>query len=123
VTATLPAPPSGLPTPETFEVSLTLLKGYAFRVDFRDEPASSLFTDEPRPLGNGGGPSPSRMLAAAVVNCLASSLLFCLARCEALFQDYCVVTESVRGGIDVQVTVTPRSAAPHYEDTSQPEKQ
>lgn len=136
----------------TFSVSLTLLDGYAFRVDFGDEGVEPLRTDEAPPLGHGAGPSPSQLLAAAVVNCLASSLLFCLrksrvavstleatvvvtlgrtdrgrlrverlrvlldphvpahdrdqlSRCRDLFEDYCVVTESVRRGIDVQVSV------------------
>jgi organic hydroperoxide reductase OsmC/OhrA len=30
-----------------------------------------------------------------------------LTRCLDLFEDFCIVTESVRGGIDVQVTVEP----------------
>jgi uncharacterized OsmC-like protein len=136
---------------EKFDVSLRLLNGYAFRVDFEDALAP-LQTDEPLPLGKGNGPAPSRLLAAAVANCLASSLLFCLrksrvsvramtaqvtatldrnergrlriarldvsldpdivpeeldrlSRCTDLFEDYCVVTESVREGIDVRVTV------------------
>jgi uncharacterized OsmC-like protein len=105
-------------------------------------------------LGKGNGPAPSRLLAAAVMNCLASSLLYCLrksrvdvsemrasvvgtlgrsergrlridsldvtlepgvapeqldrmSRCERLFEDYCVVTESVRRGIDVRVRIGP----------------
>jgi hypothetical protein len=34
-----------------------------------------------------------------------------LARCERLFEDYCIVTESVRHGIDVNVSVCPRVPA------------
>lgn len=33
-------------------------------------------------------------------------------RCRQLFEDFCVVTESVRTGIDVEVIVSPESAAP-----------
>ena len=137
---------------ETFAVSLTLLDGYAFRVEFDDEQLQPLTTDEHSPLGDDRGPSPSRLLAAAVANCLAVSLLHCLrkarvpvvgleasavttlgrnargrlrierivvlldpriapehmnrlSRCVTLFEDFCIVTESVKQGIDVHVTV------------------
>lgn len=63
-----------------FSISLSLLDGYAFRADFDDASLEPLHTDEPRPLGGGNGPSPSRLLAAAVTNCLASSMLYCLRR-------------------------------------------
>ena len=33
-------------------------------------------------------------------------------RCMSLFQDFCTVTESVRQGLDVDVTVTPRAVVP-----------
>lgn len=63
---------------EEFTVALELLGGYAFRVDFVDDEIEPLHTDETPPLGAGNGPSPSRMLAAAIVNCLAASLVHCL---------------------------------------------
>ena len=119
---------------------------------------SELVTDEPPPLGTGQGPDPSRLLAAAIGNCLAASLLFCLGRahlsvrgleaavemtigrndqgrlrvqgvsvqltplvtpevkarmgrCMELFESFCTVTESVRRGIDVRVSVEPEVAA------------
>jgi uncharacterized OsmC-like protein len=136
----------------SFSVSLKLLDGYAFRVDFDSELIEPLVTDEPKPLGEDQGPSPSRLLVAAVANCLAASLLHCLRKsgvtvkgleasavgtmsrneygrwrveriavlldprvpreeldalegCVERFEEYCIVTESVRQGIDVQVTV------------------
>jgi uncharacterized OsmC-like protein len=33
-------------------------------------------------------------------------------RCEALFEDFCVVTEAVRHGIEVDVSIQPRTADP-----------
>lgn len=137
---------------ETFSISLQLLGGYAFRVQFDDD-LDDLITDETGPLGDDRGPSPSRLLTAAVANCLGASLVHCLRkgrvqikklevsaittlarneqgrlrierivvlidpdipaeqrdrlqRCTSLFEDYCIVTESVRHGIDVRVSVT-----------------
>jgi len=63
-----------------FSISLNLLDGYTFRADFDDASLEPLYTDEPKPLGSGSGPSPSRLLATALTNCLASSLLHCLRR-------------------------------------------
>src|SRR5690554_7151607 len=51
---------------------------FAFRVEFQDTTLAPLLTDEPPPLGHDRGPNPSRMLLAAVANCLAASLLFAL---------------------------------------------
>jgi len=135
-----------------FALALTLRDGYAFSVDFEQEGIPPLLLDEPAPLGEGEGPNPARLLAAAVGNCLGSSLLFCLrksrvevrglrvavegtivrnergrfrigeigvklapnvppehhermGRCLELFEDFCIVTESVRQGIRVDVEV------------------
>ncbi len=152
MTSTAPVPRT-ITESLSFGVTVTLLDGFAFKVEFDDqEEVAPLVTDEPSPLGENRGPAPSRLLAAAVANCLASSLLHCLrksrasvdslearveatisrnaarrlrierlnvlldprvswddrdklARCADLFQDYCIVTESVRNGIDVSVTV------------------
>lgn len=50
---------------------------YQFDIHFSpDLPA--LRADEPPPLGQGQGPTPVQLLAAAVGNCLADSLLFAL---------------------------------------------
>ncbi len=100
------------------------------------------------------GPGASRLIGAAVGNCLSASLLFCLRkarvditgiqtivkgttarnsegylriqnievelkptftdveapgidRCKGLFEKYCIVTESVRQGIPVNITINP----------------
>lgn len=128
---------------------MRLLSGFKFEIDFGD--AGQLLSDEPPPLGNGEGPNPSRLLAAAIANCLAASLLFAvrkfkedpgqisahvqgnlerqdgrwrinkldvelnlgveaasiphLERALSQFENFCVVTQSVRQGIDVSVKV------------------
>ena len=58
-------------------VRLTQQRQYQFEVLFGDAVAP-LQTDLPLPLGGGQGPSPEQLLAAAVGNCLAASLLFSL---------------------------------------------
>ena len=134
-------------------VTLTLARGYEFIAEFPGLPEPmSIQLDEPAPLGADRGPSAAAMLGAAVGNCLAASLTFCLRkaratvdgmtarvtthvartdtgkfrisgidvelvpevddadaakldRCDQLFEDFCIVTASVRRGIDVNVTV------------------
>lgn len=144
-----------------FTVELKRLERYQFTAQF-DQPAdTTLLLDEPPPLGEGKGPNPSRLLAAAVGDCLSASLLFCLSkaridvsgvtatvhgtmvrnesgrlrisglrvqlepviaaadrdrsrRCREIFEDFCIVTESVRHGIAVDVEVrmpAPETAA------------
>jgi organic hydroperoxide reductase OsmC/OhrA len=134
-------------------VTVSLSSGYRFVVSFDDLPGDQgLAVDEPAPLGEGKLPNAAALLAAAVGNCLAASLLHCLkrsraqvqdltarvsmtltrndvgryriagidvelspalaghdagrlGRCEDLFEDFCIVTQSVRAGIPVNVTV------------------
>ena len=137
---------------EDIRVVLELESGYAFRVQFEGTGLEALHTDEPPPLGTGAGPNPSRLLLAAIANCLSASLLFALrkfhntpgplrtvatarlARNEAgrwrvprakvelqlaeagdahqqldrilaQFEQFCVVTQSVREGMEVDVVV------------------
>lgn len=61
----------------TVTVQLRQQQDYAFDVDF-GSPVPVLRADEPPPLGQSTGPSPVQLLAAAVGNCLADSLLFAL---------------------------------------------
>ncbi|HET8816421.1 MAG TPA: OsmC family protein [Pseudidiomarina sp.] len=130
-------------------VNLRLVEGYKFEVDFGDY--GTITTDEPEPLGSGSGPSPSQLLAAAVANCMAASLMFAIRKYKgdpgqmraqvtattdrvdgrlrvthldvdlrlgnpaielpqldkilAQFEDFCVVTQSVRQGIEVTAKV------------------
>lgn len=135
-----------------FTISIDQIHDYEFRVRFDKEQMPELIGDEPAPFGGDAGPSPSRLLAAAIGNCLSSSLLFCLRkaraqltglhadvkvstvrnenkrlrvggvevtlepqvpeadrekakRCLAMFEDFCTVTQSIRTGIDVKVSV------------------
>ncbi|NCT69013.1 MAG: OsmC family protein [Rhodanobacteraceae bacterium] len=137
---------------QEFSLTLTQEHDYAFRVAFDDTSIPALLTDEPAPLGGDAGPNPSRLLVAAVANCLSASLLFALrkykntpativARAQARlerneqgrlrvthvgvtielpeaaadyqqierllqqFENFCIVTESVRHGVAVDVTV------------------
>jgi uncharacterized OsmC-like protein len=126
---------------------------FEFVAEFNDLPdAQPLLFDEPEPLGHDRAPNAATVLGAAVGDCLATSLAFCLkrsrigllgldahvtthvtrnaqgrfrisgidvelapevadadraklARCEQLFEDFCIVTESVRQGIPVTVSV------------------
>lgn len=133
-------------------ITLEQESDYAFRIVFDDTALAPLLADEPSPLGHDRGPNPSRLLLAAVANCMAASLLFSLRkfrnasatlkarisatpqrdangrwriptahvelqlsgpaadyaqlpRILAQFEDFCVVTQSVRAGIDVRATV------------------
>ncbi len=136
-----------------FTIGVDLVRDYRFRVRFDKDHYPELLMDEPPPLGGDSAPNASRILAAAVGNCLSASLLFCARkaridlqgvrtdvtvhftrnergrlrigkievaieplldaadkakaqRCLELFEDYCVVTQSVRDGIDVSVNVS-----------------
>jgi organic hydroperoxide reductase OsmC/OhrA len=137
---------------QRFDVELRLEDGYRITADFRQEGVADLLMDEPAPLGASTGPNAARVLGAAIGNCLAASLLFCLQRaridvqdlrasvsgvlarnekgrlrirdvrvtlhpavaeqeiprmqrCLGVFEDFCVVTQSVRDGLNVQVAV------------------
>ena len=137
---------------QSFSITIEQEQDYVFRVRFEGTGIPDLMTDEPAPLGGGSGPNPSRMLVAAVANCMGASLLFALrkykndpgpltvkaiatmgrneagrmrvARVDAQivlpemagsyqqlerilqqFEQFCVVTESVRTGVEVDVSV------------------
>ena len=137
----------------SFTITLQQEQDFDFRVKFDWPDNSDLLLDEPEPLGQRHGPNAARLVAAAVGNCLAASLVFCLRskfkqnpgplrasvtgqlarndhgryrigglsvrielaedasalqhleRCMEQFEDFCVVTESIRHGIPVDVEV------------------
>lgn len=136
----------------SFTIELVQQADYRFAASFDNPAVPVLLTDEPAPLGSDAGPNPLRLLATAVANCLAASLLFAmrkfrnrpdplravahvevvrnernrlrvgriavdlhlgapaaamssLERVLAQFQDFCTVTESVRGAFPVEVRV------------------
>ena len=140
--------------PEPFSADILQRDHFRFDVTFEGESWDPIVVDEPAPLGGGTGPNAARLLAAAVGNCLAASLLLCLnksrvelrdlkarvegvmerneqgrfriaglsvaitptvvgepskkyERCLKLFEDFCIVTQSVREGIEVGVVVDP----------------
>jgi len=155
--------PSAANTEErNFAFELKHVGGYEFRVKFDWPQVPELLLDEPAPLGKETGPSASRLLAAAIANCLSVSLLFCLnkahtntqgmrtyvrgtfarnakgrlriggveviiavetdaaeqarlERCLHLFEDFCVVTQSVRQGFPIRVRVENGAGALLYE--------
>jgi uncharacterized OsmC-like protein len=136
----------------SFSVEVKQVEDFKFTVDFGLDGADDLLLDEPIPLGESAGPNASRVLAAAIGNCLCASLLFCLRRaraevsgigakvsgswvrneegrwriremdveitpsvaeeharqlerCAEIFEQFCVVSQSVRDGIEINVRV------------------
>lgn len=64
---------------ETQSVTITRQDKFRFLVDF--EPGlGQLIADEPPPLGDGAGPAPTHLLAAAMANCLSASLVFAIGK-------------------------------------------
>lgn len=68
---------------DSVTVTITQRQNYRFDNHFGDS-VPALLTDEPTPLGSGSGPSPVQLLASAVGNCLAASLLFALRKFNPL---------------------------------------
>ncbi|MGO9358691.1 MAG: OsmC family protein [Xanthobacteraceae bacterium] len=64
---------------EVISVTITRQDKYKFLVDFGEAMAKTL-ADLPPPLGEGAGPSPEHLLAAAVANCMSASFVFAHAK-------------------------------------------
>ena len=144
----------------TFSIKMTKTGPMEFKTQFDNEMFPDLMFDEPAASGgNDNYPNASRILTAAVMNCLSASFTFCLTksripmdefeltatatstldrneqnrlrvknitvdlkptfkgeaaseemkakiqRCINIFQDYCVVSASVKQGIDITTNV------------------
>lgn len=60
-------------------VNVRLARKFEFVAEFPDmADAASILFDEPEPIGDSRAPGATAVLGAAVGNCLAASLLFCL---------------------------------------------
>lgn len=62
----------------SIETKMLRIDGYKFDVKFDLDYLSNLVADEPQPIGEGAGPNATRLLAAAVGQCMSSSLIYCL---------------------------------------------
>jgi uncharacterized OsmC-like protein len=86
-------------------VQLQQASNYQFDVAF-GAGVAVLRADERAPLGQGGGPSPVQLLAAAVGNCLAASLLFALRKFKQQTEPLaCEVEASVGRNADGRLRV------------------
>ena len=72
---------------KTFKVSLKSEEGFVFKVDFGLPGVKEFIMDEPAPVGDDSGPNASKVLAAAMGNCLTASLMFCLQKARAEIGD------------------------------------
>jgi len=64
---------------DAHSVTITRQDKFRFLIDF--EPGlGQLVADETPPIGDGTGPAPTHLLAAAMANCLSASLLFAIGK-------------------------------------------
>ena len=64
---------------ETHSVTITRQDKFKFLIDF--EPGlGQIMGDEAPPIGDGTGPTPAHLLAAAMANCLSASLVFAIGK-------------------------------------------
>ena len=90
---------------KTEGVQLRQMHDYQFEMTFGDA-MPVVVADEPPPLGQGTGPSPVQLLAAAVGNCLSDSLLFALRKFkQAPDPIHCTVQAEVGRNADARLRV------------------
>jgi organic hydroperoxide reductase OsmC/OhrA len=70
-----------------FSVEIAQEESFRFSVDFGLEGMAPFYMDEPEPVGANTGPNASKVLAAAMANCLAASLMFCLQKSRVEIED------------------------------------
>jgi len=84
------------------ELSLRIAQEEAYRFQIRfDKAYAPIVADEPPPLGKDAGPNPARLLAGAIGNCLAASLVFCLGKKGVK------VEHGIEATVDMQIVRTP----------------
>jgi uncharacterized OsmC-like protein len=66
---------------------LRLITGYQFNVESDVDYIPNFLVDETKPDGEGSGPNPPRLLAAAVGHCMSSSLIYCLKKARISVRD------------------------------------
>jgi uncharacterized OsmC-like protein len=66
---------------------LRLITGYQFNVESDVDYIPDFLVDETKPDGEGSGPNPPRLLAAAVGHCMSSSLIYCLKKARVSIRD------------------------------------
>ncbi|MFN4359587.1 MAG: OsmC family protein [Hylemonella sp.] len=86
-------------------VLLRQQQDFQFEIDF-GEGKPRLLGDEGSPLGQGAGPTPVQLLAAAVGNCMADSLLFALRKFKQAPEPLsCEVTAEIGRNADNRLRV------------------
>lgn len=81
----------------SYSIIVERMHDFEFRVQFDKSEFPELTLDEPPPLGQDKGPNATRMLAVAIGNCLAASLMFCLQRSK-------LVVDSLRAEVTPTTT-------------------